>query len=180
MLHFQVALLRGINVGKAKRIAMADLRKIVEGLGYGDVTTLLNSGNIVFSTPKTAAGNAASRIEKAIADETGVSSRVTVISAAELAAAIAENPLLGVADNTSRLMVGVLSDPEDRVKLRPLTKQDWAPDALAIGTRVVYYWCPNGILESKLAVAVGRALGDAVTTRNWATMLKLHELTKKS
>ena len=62
-----VALLRGINVGKAKRIAMADLRKLVEELGYGDVQTLLNSGNVVFSALPKQGATAAARIESAIA-----------------------------------------------------------------------------------------------------------------
>jgi uncharacterized protein (DUF1697 family) len=55
--HF--ALLRGINVGRAKRVAMADLRSLVEDLGYGEVGTLLNSGNVVFTTSAVTAGNAA-------------------------------------------------------------------------------------------------------------------------
>ena len=50
MTRTEIALLRGINVGKAKRVAMAELRALVEKLGYGDVRTLLNSGNVVFST----------------------------------------------------------------------------------------------------------------------------------
>jgi uncharacterized protein (DUF1697 family) len=172
----QVALLRGINVGRAKRVAMADLRALVENLGYGDVRTLLNSGNVVFTTPRAAAGDAAARIEKAIATKLGVSARVTVISAADLAAAISENPLLEVADDHSRLLVAVLSNGADLAKLEPLMKQDWAADVLAIGSQVAYLWCAEGILASKLLVAVSRALGDAVTTRNWATVLKLHAL----
>ena len=83
-----VALLRGINVGKAKRIAMADLRKLVEELGFGDVKTLLNSGNVVFSAPPKKVATAAARIQSAIALQLGVTSRVAVISAEELAAAI--------------------------------------------------------------------------------------------
>ena len=177
MPHFHIALLRGINVGKAKRIAMADLRKLVEGLGYGSVKTLLNSGNIVFTTPRAAVGNAAARIETAIAHEIGFPSRVTVISAAELAAIVAGNPLLDVANNPSRLMVGVLSNLAHLAKLKPLLDEDWKPEALALGARVVYYWCPAGIIDSKLAAAVARTLGDGITSRNWATILKLRELT---
>jgi uncharacterized protein (DUF1697 family) len=172
----QVALIRGINVGKAKRVAMAELRALIEKLGYGDVQTLLNSGNVVFSTPRPAAGNAAARIEKALAADLGVSARITVLSAAELATAVTENPLLTVAIDPSRLMVAVLKDPGDRTKLAPLLKQDWGNEVLALGARVAYIWCPDGILESRLLVAVGRLLGDAVTSRNWATMLKLHAL----
>ena len=61
--------------------------------------------------------------------------------------------MLGIADDPSRLLVAVLSDPTDRAKLEPLLEQDWAPDALAIGSRVAYVWCSGGILESRLAQA---------------------------
>jgi uncharacterized protein (DUF1697 family) len=174
----QIALLRGINVGRAKRVAMADLRALVEGLGYGDVRTLLNSGNVVFTVPGKSKGDVASHIEKAIEVQLGVSSRVTVITAAELAAIVEENPLLEIADNPSRLLIAVLNDKSDRTRLEPLLKEDWAPDALALGQRVAYMWCAGGLLESRLADTVGRVLRDAVTTRNWATILKLHALTK--
>ncbi|MGZ3381563.1 MAG: DUF1697 domain-containing protein [Isosphaeraceae bacterium] len=171
-----VALFRGINVGRAKRVAMAELRALIEGLGYGDVRSLLNSGNVVFSASAAAAGNAASRIEESLATKLGVSARVTLLTAAELAGIVVENPMLGIADDPSRLLVAVLSDSTDRAKLEPLLEQDWAPDALAIGRRVAYVWCSGGILESRPAQAVGRALGNAATTRNWATILKLHAL----
>jgi uncharacterized protein (DUF1697 family) len=174
----QVALIRGINVGRAKRVAMADLRALVEDLGYGDVRTLLNSGNVVFTTARAAPGDAAFRIEKALATGLGVYARVTVLRAAELAAAVVGNPLLEVADDPSRLLVAVLRNAADRPKLEPLLKQDWAAEVLALGTRVAYLWCAEGILASRLAEAVGRILGDALTTRNWATVLKLHALTE--
>jgi uncharacterized protein (DUF1697 family) len=175
----QVALLRGINVGRAKRVAMAELRALVEALGYGDVRTLLNSGNVVFTASGAAAGDAASRIEEALAARLGVSSRVTVLTAEELAVAVAENPLLDLAHDPSRLLVAVLADPADRLRLKALAAQDWTPEALALGARVAYLWCPEGMLASKLPEAVGRVLGPAVTTRNWATMTKLLALTRE-
>jgi len=174
--RFDRALLRGINVGKAKRIAMADLRALVEGLGYRDVRTLLNSGNVVFSVPVKSKGDPAVRIQQAIARELGVTSRVTVLTAAELKTVVEKNPLLAIADDPSRHLVTVLSDAAARAKLQPLTRQDWTPDALALGKRAAYLWCASGILDSKLSQAAARALGDAATSRNWATILKLHAL----
>jgi len=171
-----VALLRGINVGRAKRVAMADLRALVEGLGYGHVRTLLNSGNVVFTASGTYPDEAAARIETAMTATLGVSSRITVLTAEALAAVVAENPLLGVADDPSRLMVTVLRTPADRPRLAPLVDQAWAPEVLAVGTRVAYVWCAEGLLESRLFAAMSRALGDAATTRNWATITKLHAL----
>ncbi|MBI3409734.1 MAG: DUF1697 domain-containing protein [Planctomycetes bacterium] len=173
-----IALIRGINVGRAKRVAMADLRALVEGLGCGDVRTLLNSGNVVFTSARGTASKAAERIEKALTTAVGFSARVTVLTAAELAAAVADNPLLDVADDPTRLLVAVLRNPADRSKLEPLLKQDWAKEALALGKRVAYLWCSEGILASKLAEAVNRALKDGVTARNWATMLRLQALAK--
>lgn len=176
MSNIQIALLRGINVGRAKRIAMADLRALITDLGYANVQTLLNSGNAVFTVPKPSPGDAAARLEAAITQKLGVTSRVTVLTAAQLATAVADNPLLDVASDHSRLLLAVLTNPADRKKLAGLVKQDWEPEALAIGARVAYMWCPDGVLAGRLPEAVGRALGDAVTTRNWSTMLKLHAL----
>src|SRR5262249_54030142 len=152
---------------------MADLRALVEDLGYRDVRTLLNSGNVVFTAPGSVRGKAGPRIEEALAARLGVSARVTGLTGAELATAVAENPLLEVATAPSRLLVGVFSSPADRARLEPLAQQDWAPEALALGGRVAYLWCAEGILASRLAESVGRALGDAVTTRNWSTLTKL-------
>ena len=169
-----IALLRGINVGRAKRVAMADLRALVEGLGYEDVRTLLNSGNVVFTVARGARGDPADRIEQALATRLGVASRVTVLTAAELATVVRSNPLRAVARDPSRLLVAVLTNPADRIRLKPLARMNWKREAIAIGTRVSYLWCPQGMIESPLAKAVGRVLGDATTTRNWATMMKLH------
>lgn len=168
-----VALLRGINVGRAKRVAMADLRALVEDLGYADVRTLLNSGNVVFTAPGASAGDAGGRIGAALEAQLGISSRIVVLSAIELAVAVAGNSLLGVADDPSRLLVAFLADRADRKKLEPIAGRDWAPESLALGDRVAYLWCPAGMIESRVAQAVGRALGDAVTTRNWTTATKL-------
>lgn len=175
-----IALLRGINVGKAKRIAMADLRALVEKLGYGDVSTLLNSGNVVFTVPKTSKGLPGPRIEAALFERLGVKARVTVLTAAELAAAIDENPLLDVAKDHSRLLVSVWNSPADRKLFEALTKKSWKPDALALGKRVAYLWCVEGVLDSPLSIATARALGDGTTARNWTTMCKLHALASQA
>ena len=180
-----VALLRGINVGRAKRVSMAELRAVVAELGYTNVRTLLNSGNVVFGAPvrakaatSRAAAAAAARIEEAVAARIGLSSRVTVLTAAELDAAIAANPLLDVADDPSRLLVAVLSDPKDRPKLEPLLKQEWDPEVLALGPRVAYVWVPDGVRDARVLKAVEKALAGGVTSRNWSTMLKLQAMTR--
>ena len=180
----RVALLRGINVGKAKRVAMADLRKLVADLGYGDVKTLLASGNVVFTAPGARPGGrsesgpaeSASRIGRALEEATGISAHVVVLTAEEIDTIVDENPLLEIVDNPSRLLTSVTDDPVDLAELGPLLEEDWAPEALAVGSRAAYLWCPDGIHSSPLAKAVGKVLGDRVTARNWKTTRKLRAL----
>src|SRR5437868_6655981 len=118
-----VALLRGINVGRAKRVAMADLRKVLSDMGYGNVRTLLNSGNVVFDCNGADAAHCAAQIEEALVLKLGVPAKVTVIEAEQLAEIVRENSLQGVADDYSRLLVAVLNKPaEDRAKLEPLAR----------------------------------------------------------
>ena len=171
-----VALLRGINVGKAKRVAMADLRAAIESLGYGDVRTLLNSGNAVFTSKRALKKTAAEDLRAALEKKTGVSSRFTLRSAEELNATVAANPLLKVATDHTRLFAAFVTDPDGMKLVQPVAAQSWKPDAVSLGPAVVYVWCPNGLLESKAFVAVGKALGDGVTVRNWATVSKLMSL----
>jgi uncharacterized protein (DUF1697 family) len=169
----RVALLRGVNVGTAKRIAMADLRRVFEELGYDDVRTLLNSGNVVFTIHKAASRDHASRVEKAIADRLGVQSRVVVLTRREIADAVAANPLTSVADNPSRLLILACTDSSGIAQLEPLLKQRWSPEALALGKRVAYLWCAQGIGVSRLWTMVNRAIGDGGTARNMTTMNRL-------
>ena len=176
-----VALLRGVNnIGSAKRIAMADLRALVEALGFRDVRTVLNSGNIVFSVPDARRGDVAARIAKALDSRFGVNPRVTVLTGNEVAAAVRDNPFADVADNPSRLLVMVLRTPSDRGRLKPLLKKRWGPEALALGKRVAYLWCANGVGGSKLWVEVDRALEQSGTARNIATMTRLLALVEGS
>jgi len=169
-----IALIRGINVGRAKRVAMADLRELVEELGYRNVLTVLNSGNVVFTATGDSAVHPASRIEVALSTKLGVSAKVIVITAEELATVVENNVLGEVASDPSRLLVAFLSDLKDRTLLESLPDEDWKPESLALGSGVAYLWCPDGVLASRVAKALNRVLGDRTTTRNWATVLKIH------
>jgi uncharacterized protein (DUF1697 family) len=174
-----IALLRGINVGRAKRIAMADLRTLFEELGFTGVRTVLNSGNVVFGSPARTPAAAAQAIEDALVERIGVVSRVTVLSAQELAVVVAGNPLVELSTDHARLVAFIVSGEAPRellARLAPLATQDWAPGALAIGERAAYVWCPTGVLDSAAAAAVSTLLGDATTSRNWNTLCKLHAL----
>lgn len=171
-----VALLRGVNVGRANRVAMADLRVLAERLGFTRVRTLLNSGNLVFAARDTGKGSVAERLREALAADLGVSARVVVLTASELEEVLAANPLCVEGRDLSRLQVAFLESPADARKLSPLLDTDWGCEEMAVGGRAAYLWCPDGVIASRLVKAVERALGGAATSRNWATTMKLAAL----
>jgi len=168
-----IALLRGINVGKAKRVAMADLRALMEGLGHANVRTLLNSGNAVFDAKSGTPKALAKALRAAILDQCGVDCEVIVKSATDLAAAIAEHPLKSHANDDARLLVMFTQDASTLAELKSLEAADWAPEAFAVGRHAAWLWCANGIIESRLSKAVGKVLKERGTARNWATVEKL-------
>ena len=174
-----VALLRGINVGKAKRIAMADLRALLGDLGYTSVATLLNSGNVVFKAgeglPKTLAGD----ISAAIATRLGIDVPVIVVSARDLALIARENLFANTADDPSRLLVAFVADANVLAAMSAIAPHVVAPEQFHIGKRAAYLHCARGILESKAAEALLGKVGKAATTRNWATVQKLQALVDK-
>jgi uncharacterized protein (DUF1697 family) len=171
-----VALFRGINVGKAKRIAMADLRKLLEKLGYTDVATLLNSGNAVFTAPAGAAPKISARIRAEVAKKLGVDALVIVKSGKDVAAIIADNRLADVASDHSRLLVALANDTKCISALEKFTHAKWGDERVHVGKHAAYLWCAHGILESKAATALLTELADLGTTRNWATVQKIHAL----
>ncbi len=172
-----VALLRGINVGRANRIPMADLKKLVTDLGYSDVKTLLNSGNVVFDSGRRKPETAATAIEKAIQSDFELSVPVVVVTATEMATVVARNPLHALIEDPSRLLVAFGSKTGDFAPLKGFVREDWGPDAIALGKRWAYLWCAAGVLNSKLYKEFSRITGKTVTMRNWATVLKLHAMT---
>lgn len=171
-----IALIRGINVGRAKRVAMADLRKLIEDLGYCDVRSVLNSGNLVFAADGVEPGLAAAAIEEQMVLKLGVAARVMVLSGEELAGVLAENTLLAQATDHARLLVFIFGDAALRTAVAPLGDQAWGSEALAVGQRAAYVWCPEGVLASAAASALGKQLGDNTTSRNWNTLCKLYAL----
>lgn len=171
-----IALLRGINVGKAKRVAMADLRQLLTDLGYTEPRTLLNSGNAVFGCTAAQARSAATKIQRGIADELGVECAVLTRTGAQLAEIIEQNPIADGPDQPARYLVGFLSEALPKATATELEQADYGPDELRFRGDTAYLWCARGILESPLSKLAWKKLGVDVTTRNWTTVLKLAEL----
>lgn len=171
-----VALLRGVNVGKAKRLPMATLRALLAERGYTGISTLLNSGNAVF---RASAGNAdlhAAAISTAIARGVQLEVPVVVKSAAELAAIVSENALAENAADPSRLLVAFVQDPKALAELAAVERLIVPPEKFLRGPRAAYFRCAGSLLESKAGAALLGTPGRAATTRNWATVLKLQAL----
>jgi uncharacterized protein (DUF1697 family) len=171
-----VALLRGVNVGRANRVPMADLRQLLVGLAFEDVVTLQNSGNAIFRARGRTAARHAAAIAGALAKELQVEVPVVVKSASELAAAVAENPWAAQIENPSRLLVAFVQEPGAVQGLQAIAALVKAPERFHLGSHAAYLDCAEGIIESKAAQALLGGVGRTATSRNWATVLKIEAI----
>jgi len=176
-----VALLRGINVGGV-RVAMADLRAALEGLGYDDVATYVQSGNATF----TAAGDAvalAREIQAAVTEACAVTTTVIVLTDAEWDRLVLDNPYPEETDGTKLHAVIASRDftPEEVTaaqEVRDAVRATGSADDLTVVGRVLYMHLPDGMGRSKLAEKLGRsrAAGQReATSRNWRTVVALQD-----
>lgn len=172
-----VALLRAINVGGRNKIKMDDLRAVFAGMGHTEVTTYIQSGNVVFTNPSKSAVKLASAIESAITDELGLDVTVVVRSRSELAAAIERNPFAGAVADPSKLHVGFLSAAPAAKAVRSIDLPGAAGEELRVLGREMYLHYPNGMGRTKLTnVFLERRLDVRMTVRNWNTVNKLLDL----
>jgi len=171
----RIALLRGINIGPRQRVSMPDLRALIEGLGYTDVETLVQSGNVI-CTSRAAPATLEKKLEQEIEKQLGVDPAVVVRTRDELAEAIEANPFK-VPKNPKDLHVTFLSGKPDKDAVKKLEAADFPPDELKLAGREIYILYADGMGRSELAKQLGRAkLGVAATDRNWNTVTKLLEM----
>jgi uncharacterized protein (DUF1697 family) len=171
-----VVLLKGVNVGKARRVPMADFKGSLLELGCTKVTTLLNSGNAVIKHPKAEADALAKKIAAALARRFGFDVPVIVKSGTEFNCVVAENVLLVPAEEHPRVLVAFAQSKEALSALGTLSKYISEPEQFLLKGQAAYLYCAGGILDSQAAKAILGVIGKSVTTRNWATVLKLHAL----
>lgn len=169
-----VALLRGINVGRAHQLGMPRLTELLTGRGYGNVRTHLRSGNVVLDSELSEAGLAAD-LSGAIEQEFGFDVPVVVRTGKEIAAVVAGDPFATVATDPARYLVTFLPEPPAPAAVDALPPAD-SGEYLVRG-RELYLWLPDGIANTPLAAwKWDRLLGVPGTGRNWNTVRKLAEL----
>jgi uncharacterized protein (DUF1697 family) len=164
-------LLRGINVGGKNKVAMSELRALVESLGHTDVTTFIQSGNVVFTTGKSITPGS---LETAIAKRLGIHITVVLRAARELERVVESNPFKGV--DQSKLHVGFMAKKPSAPAVRTLDGERFRPEEFAIRGSELYLHLPTGMGRAKLPAYIDRQLKIPTTVRNWATVTKLVEL----
>lgn len=170
-----VAMLRGVNVGGSGVLPMADLRTIATSLGFDNVRTYIQSGNLIFESMSRSTDRVATRLASAIAAATALEPEVIVRTRAELGEVIERSPFRGMCDDDRHLHVTFLITPATQA-IGEMDLRAYAPEEAVAVDRELYLHLPTGIGRSKLAAALVRRIGPTGTTRNWRTVTKLLHL----
>lgn len=170
-----IALLRGVNVGGANRLPMAELRKDLEALGVEHVRTYIQSGNVVFRSDAGDEAALAAEIGETIEDHHGFRPAVMVLPAEQLRKAMAANPFPGAEAEPRTLHLYFLAE-QPEVDLSALEDVAAATERFHLGDRVLYLHTPDGYGRSKLASRLEAALGVPTTARNWRTITRLRAM----
>jgi uncharacterized protein (DUF1697 family) len=175
-----ITLLRGINVGGNQKVAMADLRNLLVDLGFGDIRSLLQSGNLVFQSK----GRTTDDIERLLESETekrlGLRTDFFVRAVSELKRVVAKNPFPKEAQSDPGHLVAMFLKDAPRTKqVAALEAAIAGPEKISVEGRLAYIVYPNGIGRSKVTNAlIDRKLETRGTGRNWNTVLKLARVTE--
>jgi uncharacterized protein (DUF1697 family) len=173
-----IALLRAVNLAGINKVSMADLRALLVGLGFTDATTLLNSGNIVFSGGSKTTAALEQTLERATAKQFGLETDFFVRTAKEWQAIIDGNPFPREAkDDPGHLLAVIMKTDVDAAAVAALQKAIVGREVVRAKGRCAYIVYPDGIGRSKLTnVMIEKKLGTRGTARNWNTVLKLGNL----
>ena len=168
-----IVLLRGVNLAGRNKVAMPQLREALEESGFEDVSTYVQSGNVVLSS-KAGPKRVGTDVERLIADRFGLDIKVVVRTRAELAAVVERNPLGKVATNPKLYQVTFLEKSPAADLVRKLEATAAGKEQVLHVGRELYAWHPDGSGRSKLAALMsGKGLGVTATARNWTTVTKL-------
>jgi uncharacterized protein (DUF1697 family) len=171
-----VALLRGVNVGGANKLAMSDLKAIFENAGCSQVQTIIQSGNVVFAAPKTVVGDLPAVVAAHIQRRFALATSVILRSSAEMRAIVEGNPFLRAGVDPTVLHVMCLADWPGADLVATLDPDRSPPDEFVVRDKEIFLRLPNGVARSKLTNAYfDKVLRTIGTARNWRTMTRLCE-----
>ncbi|MCB9059613.1 MAG: DUF1697 domain-containing protein [Calditrichae bacterium] len=173
-----ISILRGINVSGQKIIKMADLKMLYEKLGYKNVRTYIQSGNVIFKHSENNVAGHINKIHDEIKNQYGFDVSVIIRTPEEFQKIIAGEPFKLNSDQLKRLYVTFLSENGKLEKLSQLEKYMAAKDKCHLSDNHLYFYCPEGYGKTKLSNnMIEKVFGISATTRNWNSVCKLYELT---
>lgn len=176
-----ISLLKGVNLAGHRKVKMEDLRALYESLGFENVQTYINSGNVIFRTSSRNAGKLRSRIEDAIEHACGFRTQVMLRTPAEVREVIARSPFAarkGI--DGSKLAVHFLADELSTSARQQLLAMDFGPEELHVEAWELHVYYTNGMARPRLSMAqVERMMKTVSTARNWNTVRKLLEMAEK-
>jgi uncharacterized protein (DUF1697 family) len=175
-----VALFSGINVGGNRIVKMAELRAFFEELGFADVASYIQSGNVVFKAEAAGSGALAERIEAAFEKRWGFRSRIMVRGVGLIEALVANNPYPEVAGDHTKLHASALEREPTAEEIARLAERCTGPERFEVKGDVLYLHAPDGLGKSKFAEVLPRTLKVPGTMRNWRTVLTLLEMAQKA
>lgn len=174
-----ISILRGINVSGQKKIKMLDLKLLYESVGFQDVVTYIQSGNVIFEASDKNVSNIKTLIEEAIEKKYKFYVPVEIRTNREIENIIKNSPFgaIDLAEDGTKVLVTFLGAKPDKVKVSTVLGYVISPEKLVVKGKEVYLYCPNGYGKSKLSnTFLENKLGVEATTRNWKSVHKLYEL----
>ena len=173
------ALLRGINVGGHRKVPMAELRQLMTDLGFGQVKTYIQSGNIIFNADTEETAQLAEKIQKAILEHFGFEVPVICLTAETLQQAVKNNPFATEATPLTQLHLSFLNKVPEKSLAEALQEIDLSPDQFHLQNTFIYLNIPGKYHKTKLSNALfEKKLKVSATTRNWKTVMKLITLSE--
>ena len=172
-----VAFLRGINVGGKNKVKMEILREVCASIGFENVKTYINSGNVIFETAKSDDKKLAEKLEKAIEKAFALNIKVMVRSFAEIEAIVKNNPFEGQFENDKDLHVFFLDEELTAEKRELLLSNNNENEQFVVRNREIFCLLRVSVLDSLMGKDyIGKKLKVSATARNWRTVNKILEV----
>ena len=171
-----VILLRGINVGSTRSLPMRELTDILESIGFENVRTYIQSGNVVADAPRAGLTALGDKIGTAIEEKKRFRPSILILTVEEFRLAMSTNPFPEAEADPSRLHLFFLDSTPESPNLASMDAVKTHTERYVLDGKVMYFHAPDGMGNSRLGANAERYLGVAATARNWRTVVKLSDM----